>query len=121
MFLRASSILLLPFLIVLTSCAGKSATSPSPVPEPNSTINYTALGASDLTGFGSSVVCLPFEDCANGTGYSQVAARQLRARGFTVNVTNLGVPTAVIGRDFQDLGNKYGHLVAGNLVDNEAP
>jgi hypothetical protein len=52
---------------------------------------------------GSSVVCLPYTDCPNGTGYAFVAARELRGRGFTVNVTNMGIPTGVISRTFQDM------------------
>ena len=68
---------------------------------PGSTIVYTAIGASDANGVGSSVLCVPFTECPNGMGYVPVTVRQLRAQGFTVNHLNLGVPTAVIGRDFQ--------------------
>src|SRR5205809_6318657 len=79
----------------------KNPSSPSPLPEPNSTINYTAIGASDAQAIGSSVECpIPFADCPNGMGYVQVAARQLKAKGFTVNLTNLGIATATLGRDF---------------------
>jgi lysophospholipase L1-like esterase len=38
-----------------------------------------------------------------------------------VNVNNLGIPTAVIGRDFQSLGAQYGRFIAGNYIDAEAP
>ena len=72
-----------------------------PPPSAGATIVYAAIGASDALGIGSSVPCLPFIDCPDGTGYVQVAARQLRAQGFPVTVSNLGVPTAVIGRDFE--------------------
>src|SRR5678815_1850261 len=111
-------------VLVLTGCsAGKqSPSSPSPIPQPNSTINYTAIGASDAQAIGSSVECLlPFVDCPNGMGYVQVAARQLKANGFTVNLTNLGIATATVGRDFQDLGNQNGHLVVTNFIESEAP
>jgi lysophospholipase L1-like esterase len=101
--------------------ANMSPSAPSPVPEPNSTINYSAIGASDALGIGSSVECFPYVDCPNGRGYVQEATRQLKAKGFTVNLSNLGIPTAVIGRDFQDLGAKYGRLVAANFIDSEAP
>ena len=67
---------------------------------------YAAIGASDVSGIGSSVVCVLQSDCPNGTGYVFVAARGLRGRGFTVNVTNLGLPTGVISRSFQDLGSQ---------------
>src|SRR5436190_13990928 len=108
--------------IALSSCSAfkKSPSSPSTVPSPNSTINYTAIGASDAQAIGSSVECpIPFADCPNGMGYVQVAARQLKANGFTVNLTNLGIATATIGRDFQDLGNQNGHLVLANFIESE--
>ncbi len=54
-------------------------------------------------------------------GYVQVARRQLKANGFNVSLTNLGIGTATLGRDFQDLGNQNGHLVVANFIENEAP
>lgn len=54
-------------------------------------------------------------------GYVQVSTRQLRAQGFTMNLTNLGIPTAVIGRDFQTLGQQYGHAIEANFIDHEMP
>jgi lysophospholipase L1-like esterase len=54
-------------------------------------------------------------------GYVQVAARQLKANGFSVNLTNLGISTATLGRDFQDLGNQNGRLVVANFIESEAP
>ena len=108
-------------LFTISCSAGNSPTGPSPPPQPNSTVNYMAISASDGIGFGSSVVCLPFVDCPDGNGYIQVAVRQLKAKGFTVNLTNPAIPTATLGRDFQDLGNKHNHLVVGNFIENEAP
>ena len=46
---------------------------------PGSTINYAAVGASDVTGIGSSVPCL-LADCSNGTGYVFVAESSFRVR-----------------------------------------
>jgi lysophospholipase L1-like esterase len=92
--------------------------APTPL-APGSTINYSAVGASDANGVGSSVVCLPLVDCPNGMGYVPVTARQLRTQGFTVNVLNLGIPTAVIGRDFQTLGQAYGRFIEANFIDSE--
>jgi len=95
---RIIPLVLLAAAAVTISCsAGKNPTGPSPLPEPNSTINYTAVAASDGNGIGSSVPCLPFAgltDCPNGKGYVYVAASQLRAKGFMTNLTNLSVPTA---------------------------
>ena len=95
--------------------------APTPPPTQGSTIAYTAIGASDANGVGSSVLCVPFTDCSNGMGYVPVAVRTLRSQGFTVNHLNLGVATAVISRDFQTLAGQYNHFVAGNFIEQEMP
>lgn len=97
-----------------------SPTAPTGPPTAGSTIVYTAIGASDVTGVGSSVLC-PLADCPDGTGYVQNAVRQLRAQGFTVDVRNLGLPTAVIGPDFEALGQMYNHTIVGNFIQHEVP
>jgi len=50
-----------------------------------------------------------------------VAARTLRAQGFTIDLQNLGIPTAVIGRDFETLGQQYNRPIVGNFIEQEAP
>jgi len=111
---------------LVTSCdklglgGDKSPTAPSP-PAAGSTVVYTAIGASDANGVGSSVVCVPFTECPDGRGYVPVAVRTLKAQGFTVTLRNLGIPTAVIGRDFQTLGQQYGRTIEGNFIDQEVP
>jgi lysophospholipase L1-like esterase len=100
---------------------GDSPTSPGPVPQPNSTIVYTAIGASDALAIGGSVQCFPFDECTNGTGYVQVAVRNLRARAFTVRLMNLGFPTSTISRRLQTLGLQYGRDIFGNFMDQEIP
>jgi len=101
---------------------GNDATGPSDVPSANSTIVYTALGASDVIGVGASVVCLPFEDCPTGRGYVPVAGRELRSRGFTVNLHPLGLPGAVLSSRIIALGRQYGRAdLVANLIDQEAP
>jgi lysophospholipase L1-like esterase len=97
------------------SMGNGSPTSPTGPPKAGSTINYSAIGASDANGVGSSVVCLT--DCPNGTGYVFVTERSLRTQGFTVNLTLLAIPTSTIGPDFQQLGNQYGHFVLANEID----
>src|SRR5262249_41193996 len=62
----------------------KSPTSPSGPPPAGSAILYTAIGASDADGVGSSVVCIPFTDCPDGMGYVPVAVRSLKAQGYTI-------------------------------------
>jgi lysophospholipase L1-like esterase len=125
MLTRAIPAFVLPAVFVTVSCSSnQNPSGPSPLPKANSAINYAAIAASDGNGVGSSVPCLPFaglSDCPNGKGYVYVAANQLKAAGFTVNLTNLSVPTGVIGRDFQDLGAQYGHFDAVNFIDAEAP
>jgi len=96
-------------------------TSPTGPPASGSTIVYTALGASDAAGVGSSVECVPFVDCPNGMGYVPVAVRTLKAQGFTVNNLNLGIPTTVIGHDFGLLGAKYGRTIVVSIIENEMP
>jgi len=98
-------------------------TAPSGPPAPGSTIVYDAVGASDADGVGSSVVCFPFVDCPNGMGYPQVATRQLKALGFDASLANLGIPTAVIGPDFQSLGQQYrpSSPILGNFINGEVP
>jgi lysophospholipase L1-like esterase len=98
-----------------------SPTGPSSPPAAGSAIVYDALGASDADGVGSSVVCVPFTDCPNGMGYPQIAARQLQSQGFTVSLTNYGIPGSVIGPDFQLLANQFNHVSVANLLDAEVP
>jgi lysophospholipase L1-like esterase len=83
-------------------------------------IVWAAIGASDVTGVGSSVPCF-LQDCPDGRGYVAVAARTLRAQGFTIDLQNLGIPTAVIGRDFETLGQQYNRPIVGNFIEQEAP
>ena len=98
-----------------------SPTAPSGPPAAGSTIRYTPIGASDVSGYGSSAPCIPYTDCPHGTGYAFVAARQLRSQNYTVTVTNIGVPSAVISRAFQDLGRQYGKEIIGNFIEQEMP
>src|SRR5205823_10326210 len=117
--LRISWFIGIGILSALVSACGTastdSPTAPGGPPAPGSTIVYTAVGASDATGHGGSVECVPFVDCPNGTGYVPVTARSLRGQGYSVTLTNLGIPTAVIGPDFQALGRQYGRTIVGNF------
>lgn len=114
-------------VIVATGCnklglgGDGGPTAPSGPPAAGSAVFYTAIGASDANGVGSSAECLFLTDCPNGMGYVPVAVRSLKAQGFTVTNLNLGIPTSVIGRDFQALGQQYNRLIAGNFIDQEMP
>jgi lysophospholipase L1-like esterase len=102
--------------------SGNNPTAPSGPPAVGSSIRYTALGASDVGGIGSSVECpVPLADCPGGMGYVFVATRQLAALGYGVTLRNLGVPTAVISARFQTLGQQHGRIVVGTLLDTELP
>src|SRR4029453_10113394 len=87
-------------LLALCSTCGHSSESPgtgSPTPVPQAAaIWYPAIGASDAVGVGSSLPCIPFTDCPAGMGYVPRVARQLRADGHTVTLTNMGIPGAVL-------------------------
>jgi len=114
------SVFLSALFSACNSNGNNSPTGPTP-PAPGSSIVYTAIGASDASGVGSSVVCFPFTDCPNGMGYVPVTVRTLKAQGFTVTLRNMGIPTAVIGKDFQTLGQQYGRTIEGNFIDQEMP
>src|SRR5262245_57572980 len=108
----------------LPACQGggdDSPTAPGGVPNPDSTISYTAIGASDANGYGSSAPCLPFASCPNGKGYVPVATPSLRGRNSTVDLLNLGIPTAVISQRVQSLGQSVGRDIFGNFITDELP
>ena len=100
---------------------GSDSPSPtSPTPSPSGNISYTAIGASDAAGVGSSVVCVPFTACDNGTGYVQVLFRRLQQTG-NATLLNLGVPGAVLSPAIEDLGRRVGRSYPGNFLTNQAP
>lgn len=118
-------------VVLVAACGGGSATpvAPSGPPTAGSTVVYSAVGASDAAGVGSSGFCAPFTDCPSGMGYVPLIARRLKAAGFTVNLMNLGIPGAFIGPDFGSLADQYGmgfpaipgYDFKGNFIDSEAP
>ena len=101
---------------------GESPTSPSTIAPPaaSAPIFYTAIGASDANGVGSSVPCVPFTPCENGTGYVAVTARQLRA-SHQVTVMNLGIPASVLSPSIEAVARQIGREVTGNFVDRQMP
>lgn len=115
------------WLFSVTACdklglgSDNSPTAPSGPPSAGSQIVYTAVGASDAVGVGSSAQCLPVTDCPGGMGYVPVAARTLAAQGFAIKLLNLGFPTQVIGRDFAELGANFGRQIFGNFIEQQMP
>jgi lysophospholipase L1-like esterase len=78
-------------------------------PTPTGNVVYTAIGASDGTGFGGSVVCVPFDnECPNGTGYVYLLKRRLQTDGRTVALFNRAVLGAVLSPHFQTLARDIG-------------
>ena len=101
-----------------------SGSGPTPVPSPTDTpgpIEYSAVGASDAAGVGSSAVCAPFTPCEDGRGYVPDIARSLRSDGHTVTLTNLGIPGAVLSPATQALGIKYGLGTPASFLVQEGP
>jgi lysophospholipase L1-like esterase len=107
---------------VVKSGGGSSPTGPSPIgpPQPGAAVNYSAIGASDANGVGSSVPCLPFSPCDDGKGYVPVLAGQLRA-SRQVTVLNLGIPASVLSPAIEAIARQYGREVTGNFVDRQMP
>jgi lysophospholipase L1-like esterase len=103
---------------------GDSPTSPTNPTPTNGPIFYTAIGASDGIGFGSSAPCIPFAECPDGRGYVQILRRQLAESGRTVEHRNLSIPGAVLSRAIEDLAREIGQPIselAGNFVERQAP
>jgi lysophospholipase L1-like esterase len=116
-----AALLALTALCVAGCSKDANPTSPSGPPATATPVYYTAIGASDAIGYGSSVPCIPYTDCPDGAGYVQSIARQIRAQGSTVTLVNLGIPGAVIGPGIQSLAAQYGRSVPSNFIDGEVP
>jgi len=111
-------------LLCTAGCNSSSDSPDSPTgPSPNTgPISYTAIGASDGIGVGSSSPCLPFVDCPDGLGYVQILRRELAATGRTVTHRNLSLPGAVLSRAIEDLARDIGRPIetlAGNFVERQ--
>lgn len=112
-------------LFFTAACNSSSDSPDSPTgPSPNTgPISYTAIGASDGIGFGSSSVCVPFVDCPDGRGYVQILRRDLVATGRTVSHRNLSLPGAVLSRAVEDLARDIGRPIselAGNFIERQS-
>ena len=111
-------------LVGLAACSSKDDGNDNPnapTPPASNTVVYSAISASDGTGFGSSNVCLPFADCPEGTGYVQRVVRELRNSGKTVNILNLSVPGTVVGPEIEELARQLGRGSIGNFRERQMP
>jgi lysophospholipase L1-like esterase len=103
-------------LILLTAPA---CTRPAPTAPSSTAVSYIALGASDANGVGSSQACIG--SCTNGKGYVPVLAGRLTQAGKQVTLSNLGIPTAVLSPEIQEIATSIGRLTLGNFITNELP
>jgi lysophospholipase L1-like esterase len=113
-------------LIGLAACSSKNdddggSDNPNGPSGGSTTVYYSAISASDGTGFGSSSPCLPFADCPDGSGYVQRVAREMRNSGKTVTVLNLSVPGSVVGPEIETLARQLGRGSIGNFVERQLP
>ena len=106
-------------MTVMPGCeVSKGPTEPGPT---TSRVSYTALGASDAIGIGSSSPCVPFSVCPDGAGYVQIVARRLREANADMAFLNLGIPGAVLSREIQNIGNSVGRGIPANFIEAELP
>jgi len=112
-------------LVGLAACSNKSddegGDNPNGPSGGSDAVYYSAISASDGTGFGSSSPCLPFADCPNGTGWVQRVVRGMRDSGKTVTVLNLAVPGSVVGPEIENLARQLGRGSIGNFVERQLP
>ncbi len=124
MFLRRTLLACLPlvFVVLFTGCTKENRPPTGPTPN-DDTVIYSALGASDAIGYGSTNVCVFFDgDCPNGTGYIYLLKRRLQAAGKMVTLFNRGLPGFVLSPAMQALTRQLGRDdVLGNFMDGEVP
>ena len=125
MKLRFLAVVVCPLLILSAACSSANGPDSPTGPTPsNGPVMYTAIGASDGIGFGSSAPCLPFTECPDGRGYVQTLRRELVSTGRTVSHRNLSIPGSVLSRVVFDLARDIGRPIddlAGNFIEREAP
>ncbi len=108
-------------LVASGACDLNKKTPTTPDPPATNAVNYTAIGASDASGYGSSVPCVPFTDCPDGTGYVQTVARDFKTAGKTVTLLNLGVPGTVLSPETEAIGNQVGLGIISNFLVGQLP
>lgn len=101
----------------------EAPTAPTPTPSPNGPVHYAVVGASDSIGFGGSVPCVPFgPDCPTGTGYVYVVKRRFQADGATIQLSNRGLPGAVLSPAILTLARDIGRNdIPGTFLDQVVP
>lgn len=109
----------------LASCSQLGQATGSDPLATQHTYIYTAVGASDAVGFGSSVPCatapviigpdteqMPSPvNCPGGRGYVPIIASRLVSSTSTSSLTDLGISGAVVGPTERTLGNTWEPLL----------
>ena len=114
-------VLLLFYVTSAIASAACNDSGPPTAPTPTSVVQYGVVGASDAIGFGGSMPCLPFEDCA-GTGYAPLVKRRFEGDGATVTMANRGLPGAVLSPAILALAREIGRTdIPGTFIDQIAP
>jgi lysophospholipase L1-like esterase len=101
----------------------ETPTNPTPAHTPANQVNYAVVGASDAVGFGGTQPCLPFDpECPSGTGYAYVIKRRFQSEGATVQLSNRGVPGAVLSPAMLTLARDIGRNdIPGNFLEQIVP
>jgi lysophospholipase L1-like esterase len=123
---RFLTVVVCPLLVLSAACSSGNGSQDSPTgpSAADGPIMYTAIGASDGLGIGSSAPCFLFTECPEGMGYVQILRRELIATGRTFSHRNLSVPGSVLSRAVFDLAREIGRPIedlAGNFVERQAP
>lgn len=149
MFVRrlGSSVALGVITVALSSCSQLGQATTSDVLATQHSYIYTAIGASDAVGFGSSVPCptsavvigpdteqMPNPvNCPGGKGYVPAIQRRLTSSTSITTLTDLGISGAVVGPAERALGNQWEPFlfgcsssgpnvcIPGDFLDDELP
>ena len=124
----------------LAACSGNSSTPPTAAKAQTLFVSYTAIGASDAVGYGSTVPCTEASPALvadptcpekGASGYVPDIRTDLSTYGFAASLQDLGISGAVIGPDIETTANMYDPATCGprtaadaypgNFLVNELP
>jgi lysophospholipase L1-like esterase len=129
---RLASMVVLAGVIGLAACTQLGQSTSSDPLGIQHTYVYTAIGASDAVGFGSTAPCatapvvigpdteqMPSPpNCPGGKGYVPGIANRLTSSTGAVVLTDLGISGAVAGPTERTLGNTWEPLLFGNCASS---
>lgn len=130
----ASMVVLAGVVVELASCSQLGQSTGSDPLAIQHTYVYTAIGASDAVGFGSTAPCptasvvigpdteqMPSPpNCPGGKGYVPGIASRLTSSTGSVVLTDLGIAGAAVGPTERTLGNTWEPLLFGNCTSSGA-